>query len=395
MKFYKCKICPFQSKKTKRKNSATQDEFLENITYNEIKQQESHCEAQIKIINYEYLLSQNYQFQNFFEFMNLISNNDEFKYIIENPYYSNNYTRVHELSYYTPYIHICGKVDTLEPNELKLIQNLPEQIIEKTVPHATHKYSNKQLESEFYINKFCELMQIPGIVKFHSFSHELPDRVHKKNTNKDRPNNKSIFMEEYSCDLFEHMFPDKTTDFRYLSIKPSEEQIYQKLPTVLDIAVQISNTLKLMHKYDIVHRDIKPDNIYVNQHENKVFLADFGFSEYVPNNTIIKIRGTENYLDCTFFHNNDKTPKLAKESDVYSLGVTLWAILFNSYPYIHHDSPFNTLSLPMSYVKFLKEPFVHLLMNMINNIPSNRPTMEHCYNQILKFKLISENKIEF
>ncbi|XP_065577501.1 casein kinase I-like [Artemia franciscana] len=60
----------------------------------------------------------------------------------------------------------------------------------------------------------------------------------------------------------------------------SRHAIRLKYETVLDIAVQLIEQLEIIHKYDVIHRDIKPDNIVLGLKNPKlIYLIDFGLAK--------------------------------------------------------------------------------------------------------------------
>jgi len=89
------------------------------------------------------------------------------------------------------------------------------------------------------------------------------------------------------------------------------------------IVYQILDGLNYLHSNNIIHFDIKPENIFIvnKGKEPSVKILDFGLSEIKKhNNQNISAKGTLSYIAPEFFL--DPT-KISPKIDLYSLGITL------------------------------------------------------------------------
>lgn len=101
------------------------------------------------------------------------------------------------------------------------------------------------------------------------------------------------------------------------------------------------------HQKGFLHRDIKPGNILVSRDLKRVKLTDFGLAKAIDETVAGKltstgiIMGTPNYLDPE--RARGETP--TKESDVFSLGTTLYKILTGNPPAHQATTPLETMAL--------------------------------------------------
>ena len=100
---------------------------------------------------------------------------------------------------------------------------------------------------------------------------------------------------------------------------------------------QILEALDYIHRCKIVHMDIKERNILVNSELN-IKLSDFSASYYYGSfndGDIVKFPfvGTRKYMSPEIIERVHMKIKDAEKIDIYSLGVTLYNLAFDSYPY--------------------------------------------------------------
>lgn len=93
---------------------------------------------------------------------------------------------------------------------------------------------------------------------------------------------------------------------------------------VIQLLIEILEVLEFVHKYKVIHRDIKPDNIRRRHLDNKIFLIDFGAVKEVRTQLVNKqgqitstvIIGTDGYMP---LEQQRGKPQLS--SDIYAVGI--------------------------------------------------------------------------
>jgi serine/threonine-protein kinase len=99
----------------------------------------------------------------------------------------------------------------------------------------------------------------------------------------------------------------------------------------LELLAQIADALDAAHAQDVVHRDVKPPNILVDEN-GKAFLADFGLTRGTSQNTLTR---TGSYVGTLDYVSPEQIrgEMLTARSDLYALGAVLYECLTGSVPY--------------------------------------------------------------
>jgi mitogen-activated protein kinase kinase len=144
---------------------------------------------------------------------------------------------------------------------------------------------------------------------------------------------------------------------------------------------------QLKDEHNIIHRDVKPTNMLVNEN-GKVKLCDFGVSGNLVASLARTNIGCQSYMAPERIkHANPDVSTYTVQSDIWSLGLSILEISKGSYPYPPetYNNVFSQLSaivdgeppqLPVDKFSLEAQDFVR---QCLNKNPSKRPT----YSQLL------------
>lgn len=103
------------------------------------------------------------------------------------------------------------------------------------------------------------------------------------------------------------------------------------LEKVIDIMLQITSGISHAHQNNIIHRDIKPQNILLDKDGN-VKITDFGIAIALTSTTIThtnSVMGSVHYISPEQARGGIST----KKSDIYALGIVMFELLTGSLPF--------------------------------------------------------------
>lgn len=95
------------------------------------------------------------------------------------------------------------------------------------------------------------------------------------------------------------------------------------------IAIQVARGIEVAHSKEIIHRDIKPQNVIIST-EGKVKVTDFGIARAISSNTIsAEVMGSVHYASPEQARNGFVDGR----SDIYSLGIVMYEMVTGRVPF--------------------------------------------------------------
>lgn len=128
--------------------------------------------------------------------------------------------------------------------------------------------------------------------------------------------------------VLQFVLMEKLTDIivrdKFKRVRLQNEELLNE-EYVLKFALQIGQAIRLAHKNNILHRDIKLENIFWDSEEKIYKLGDFGIAKYVEDGNAETIVYTDGY----------GAPEIERKlsdsynvtADIYSFGITLYLLL--------------------------------------------------------------------
>ncbi len=128
------------------------------------------------------------------------------------------------------------------------------------------------------------------------------------------------------------------------NIVPSKR--FMPLQTVISLMLKILDALAYAHDNDIVHRDIKPDNIMIEDHSKRPLVTDFGVAR-VSRTTSKSDRlllGTPMYIA----PEQILSGTVDGRADMYSAGVMMLEMLMGQLPYPPYQTAMDLLKMKLT-----------------------------------------------
>jgi len=178
----------------------------------------------------------------------------------------------------------------------------------------------------------------------------------------------------------------------YLEGRSLKQLIRQEAPLeplrAIDIAIQILKAARFAHRRGVIHRDLKPHNVIVDEGDNAK-VTDFGIARAGASDMTEtgSIMGTAQYLS----PEQAQGHAVSETSDLYSIGVVLYEMLTGRVPFdadsavtiaLKHVS--ETPIPPRQIVPGIPEPLEQAVLWALNKNPADRPADAEEFIRVLE-----------
>ncbi|MEG4505480.1 AAA family ATPase [Microcoleus sp. F6_B4] len=154
--------------------------------------------------------------------------------------------------------------------------------------------------------------------------------------------NSPSIVQTYSLEPYQNGYALVMEDFGGISLYEwdRKDKNTLSLTEFLQIAIALCDSLDILYRERIIHKDIKPSNILINPETKQVKLIDFSIASLLPRETQILIN--PNVLEGTLAYiSPEQTGRMNRgidyRTDFYSLGVTFYELLTGELPFQSND----------------------------------------------------------
>jgi len=167
----------------------------------------------------------------------------------------------------------------------------------------------------------------------------------------------------------------------FSALDPNECGLHESLAR--KYLIQLATGIQYLHKNDIVHCDIKPENVLLDKGIIKI--CDFGLACVLGLEITGRATGTESYMPPELINRvSASTYTINPAQDIWGFGVVMYAMLFSDLPWERarpRDPDFaffckkGGVSVRMHPFQYISPRLRTLVKSILAIVPKNRPSM--------------------
>jgi len=191
----------------------------------------------------------------------------------------------------------------------------------------------------------------------------------------------------------------------YIEGKTVKELIKEKgkigIDEAVNIVYEIADALSYAHKNGVIHRDVKPSNIIIEEKTNNAYITDFGIAKSVAGTKLTQTGvslGTPEYMSPEQF---SESKDIDQRTDIYSLGIVFYEMVTGDIPF-KGDTPlgvaFKHVNVPPKRPR-IKNPEISpylekIILKMLSkNLDDRYQSMDELMDDLTYYKNKQYNKI--
>jgi serine/threonine protein kinase len=157
------------------------------------------------------------------------------------------------------------------------------------------------------------------------------------------------------------------------------------VPLALFYMTQVASGLGYLHHCDIIHRDVKPENILTDS-KFVAYVADFGVSSILKDKrggALTSRAGTMAFMAPELIASASAAAEFGKEADIWAFGISLYCMVFGKLPFYGRTAPelMNAIiTQPLQFPDSLPSADQHTIGGDTWQIPEGEE--EECYRSV-------------
>lgn len=241
--------------------------------------------------------------------------------------------------------------------------------------YATHSIlGNKLAIKEFFINGYCVRNTEDRTVNIQGITQESYEKYRQKFIDEA---NVLAQLDHQNIVKIIDVFNENNTTYIVMPLIEGEtiQQLVERksklsIEDSVNYIAQIAEAVDYIHKKDILHRDIKPDNIIINNNNNAI-LIDFGSAREFVNDKTQKHTSilTPGYAPLEQY---SSTSRKGAYSDIYSIGATLYFMLTGVKPLDAGSRAIENMPSPKDIVPEIPDNWNKTILKAMELKPENR-----------------------